>query len=456
MEREPEDPATGELPRISFDDTGGPPRPRRFRRFRLTLKLLLFLMVIYLAFVTVVPGVRKAVGELSRVNPLLIALGFALEMAALFSYSMLTRAALGASGESISSWRLFRIQMSTKALSSIVPGGSAAGSALGYRLMTMSGVQGADAGFALATAGLGSAVMLNLIFWAALIISIPIRGVNAGYATGAVAGVIVMGFAAVLVFGLLEGQTRSEQVLRWIARKLGMNEDRAAAGVKHIGGRLEDLASDRQLLGRVAGWAAANWLLDAAALWVFLRAFGEAADIDALLVAFGLVNVLAVIPITPGGLGLIEVLLPTTLVGFGLTRSTAVLGVASWRLAQFFFPIVLGGVMYASLRVGPWSIQRRERLRTLRDIAADEADNRESALDFAVRFGRRRPAGIDIDESTLRPPIEPELVIDTSGIDELIAATVADEHREQMSADDDPADGAGRAAQEAEPEDPSH
>ena len=82
-----------------------------------------------------------------------------------------------------------------------------------------------------------------------------------------------------------------------------MNEDRTAAGVRHIGMRLEDLASDRRLLGRVLGWAAANWILDAAALWVFLRAFGASTDVDALIVAFGLVNVLAVIPITPGGLG---------------------------------------------------------------------------------------------------------------------------------------------------------
>ena len=36
---------------------------------------------------------------------------------------------------------MFRIQMSTKALANIVPGGSAAGSALGYRLLTLSGIQ---------------------------------------------------------------------------------------------------------------------------------------------------------------------------------------------------------------------------------------------------------------------------------------------------------------------------
>ncbi|MEO7369256.1 MAG: lysylphosphatidylglycerol synthase transmembrane domain-containing protein [Ilumatobacteraceae bacterium] len=384
-----DDPATGELPRISSDDTGGPPRPRRFRPFRFTLKLLAFVTIVYFAIVTIIPGVREAASKLRTVNPWLLALGLALEMSALGAYTLLTRAALGQEAKKISRVRLFRIQMSTKALSSIVPGGSAAGSAMGYRLMTLCGVNGPDAGFALATAGLGSAVVLNLIFWIALMVSIPIHGVNPGYATAAIAGIVLMLVASGIVFGLMEGQGRAERVLRWIARHLRLSEDRAAAGVRHIGMRLEDLARDRRLLARVLGWAAANWILDAAALWVFLRAFGASTEVDALIVAFGLVNVLAVIPIMPGGLGIIDGGLPIALVGFGLTRSVALLGTATYRLAQFFFPIVLGGVLYASLRVGPWSIKRRERLRRLRDIAADPSNN-ERALDFSVRFAQRR------------------------------------------------------------------
>lgn len=395
-------PATGELPKVSADDTGGPPRPRRFRSSRLTLKLLLFVGVLYFALVTVVPGVRKALSELRSVSPILIVTGFLLEVAALYSYSLLTKAALGDAGRVVSSWRLFRIQMSTKALSSIVPGGSVAGSALGYRLMTLSGVPGPDAGFALATSGLGSAVVLNVIFWVALVISIPIRGVNGGYATAAIAGVIIMAFAAMLVFGLLEGQGRAERMLRWFARRMGLDENRAAAGVKHVAGRLDELASDRQLLLRVIGWAAANWLFDAMALWVFLRAFGVSTDVDALVVAFGLANVLAVIPITPGGLLVVDVTLSSALVGFGLSRSTAVLGVAAWRLAQFFFPIVLGGFLYGTLRVGPWSIHRRDRLQRLRDIAAYEAHNPERALDFAVRFGHRPRQRSPLDDESHR------------------------------------------------------
>jgi putative heme transporter len=405
MAIESDDPATGELPRVSSDDTGGPPRPRRFRPFRFTLKLLAFFAIVYFAMVTIVPGFREATGKLRTVNPALLLLGLGLEVTALFAYTLLTRAALGDEGNRISRWRLFRIQMSTKALSSIVPGGSAAGSAMGYRLMTLSGVHGPDAGFALATAGLGSAVVLNFIFWISLMISIPIRGVNPGYATAAIAGIVLMLIASGIVFGLMEGQGRAERVLRWIARKLRFSEDRAAAGVRHIGFRLEDLAGDRRLLGRVLGWAAANWILDAAALWVFLRAFGASTEVDALIVAFGLVNVLAVIPITPGGLGIIDGGLPIALVGFGLPSSIAVLGTATYRLAQYFFPILLGGVFYASLRVGPWSIKRRERLRRLRDIAADPSNN-ERALDFSVRFAQRRKA---MEDNTTPMPIEHEL-----------------------------------------------
>jgi hypothetical protein len=204
-----------------------------------------------------------------------------------------------------------------------------------------------------------------------------------------VAGIILLGAIAGLVYGLLEGRDRSERVFRWIARKLRMNEDRAAAAIRHIAGRLEDLAADRKLLIRVGGWAAANWMLDIAALWIFLRAYGPAPDIDALIVAFGLVNVLAVIPLLPGGLGTIDIGLPLALGGFGVSRATAVLGVGTYRLAQFFFPIVLGGLMYTSLRVGPWSIERRDRLRRLRDLASEPATD-ERALDFAARFERRR------------------------------------------------------------------
>jgi hypothetical protein len=115
----------------------------------------------------------------------------------------------------------------------------------------------------------------------------------------------------------MDGSGRAERFVRWIARKLRLDEDKFAAVLHQVAERLEELISDRQLLRKVVFWATANWLLDAASLWVFLRAFGVSLSLDALLVAFGLANVLAAIPILPGGLGVVDATYLTTLVGFG-------------------------------------------------------------------------------------------------------------------------------------------
>ncbi|MGI9052575.1 MAG: lysylphosphatidylglycerol synthase transmembrane domain-containing protein [Ilumatobacteraceae bacterium] len=381
-------PETGELPPIPRDRPH-PVRRKRIRPVRLTIKVLLMAAVVYFLVIPLIPGLRDALTDLNQVRPIYLFLGVGLQLVCWFCYALLTRSALGEAGKQISPMRMFRIQMSTKALGNIVPGGSAAGSALGYRLLTLSGVSGPDAGFALATAGLGSAVVLNLIFWLSLLVSIPIRGVNPLYASVALVGLGMMAIVALLVVGLQHGQGRAETFLRFLARRFHFDGDRAAAALRQVGTRLEDLVADRQLLKRVVLWASLNWLLDAASLWVFVWAFGGTLDIDALLVAFGLANVAAVIPITPGGLGIVEGIYIPTLVGFGLSNQTATLGVAAYRLAQFWFPILFGGLIYASLRVGPWSIERRERLDRLRDIAQRENDESERRIDFALRHWPR-------------------------------------------------------------------
>lgn len=383
---------TGELPALAADPSR--PVPRR-RPVRFTFKLVAFAIVIYFFVLPLIPGLRQAASDLSRVQPVLLVVGLLLQMSALMCYSALTKAALGEPGRHIPQLQMFRIQMSTRALANIVPGGSAAGSALGYRLLTLSGVRGTDAGFALATAGLGSAIVLNLFLWVGLLVSIPIRGVNAIYAAGALVGLVIMGVAAVLVMGLIDGNGRSERAVRWLARKARLNDDRAAQVLRQLGTRVEDLISDPVLLRRVAGWAVLQWCFDMASLWVFVRAFGATIDLDALLVAFGLANILAAIPITPGGLGIVEATYISTLVGFGIPRRIATLGTASYRIAQFFFPILLGGVLYLSLRVGPWSIERRDRLLRLRELA--EAQPTENRVDFILRFSRRADADPNAD-----------------------------------------------------------
>jgi len=90
--------------------------------------------------------------------------------------------------------------------------------------------------------------------------------------------------------------------------------------------------------------------LDATCLWVFLWSFGSIVSPIDLLVAYGLANVLAAIPLTPAGLGVVETVLITSLVGFGVPHSQAILAVLAYRLVNFWIPIPLGGAAYASLQ----------------------------------------------------------------------------------------------------------
>ena len=121
--------------------------------------------------------------------------------------------------------------------------------------------------------------------------------------------------------------------------------------VQRLANRVRALGADRHLLRQAVSWAAANWLLDAASLWAFLAAYGHITRPIDLFVAYGVANVLAAVPLTPGGLGIVEAVAATSLTGFGVPAAIAWLGVISWRLFNFWLPIPVGAGAYLSLRV---------------------------------------------------------------------------------------------------------
>lgn len=339
------------------------------RAVQRTIFIVVGLFVFYYLVIPTLIRSSDSASLLGEVNPLLVALAIALEIGALVCYTVLTRVTLPDEPR-LSLFTIFRVQLATRSVTNLVPGGSAAGGTLGYRLFTDAGVAPTAAGFSLATVGLGSAVVLNLILWVALLISIPLNGFRPAYVTAAIVGVLLLLFAGGLVYLLLEGRDRAERVLRAIARKIPfVEEDTAARFVHQMADRIQDLAQQPELVRRGVLWATANWLLDAAALWVFLRAFGHSMNPINLIVAYGVTGVLAAIPITPGGLGVVETALPALLVTFGAPVGAAGAAVLSWRLVQFWMPIPLGGISYASLKLGP--LGRRRRLAAVRGLAAE-------------------------------------------------------------------------------------
>lgn len=326
----------------------------RHRRIRREVKwgVGAFVIVLLLEYLVLpeLGGVSRSLHELDRVNVLYLVAGFALEAVSLVAYAQLTRTVLPPSGPTRG--RVLRIELSTLALSHVAPGGTAGGAALGYRLITQEGVSGTDTGFALAMQGMGSAVVLNVIFGVALLISLFLRGYNPLYAVAAGAGVLLMATFAVAIALLTRGHGRVVDVVRRAGTSVPfIDPDRLADAVARFAERLAAFAAQRQVLRRAVGWAAANWLFDAASLWVCVAAFHTLVSPIYLLVAYGLANILAVIPITPGGLGIIEGVLVPTLVGFGVpNKSIALLAVLIYRFFNFWLPIPIGGLSYLSLR----------------------------------------------------------------------------------------------------------
>jgi len=295
-------------------------------------------------------GARRDLNQLARVRVPYLVAGVVLEAAALVAYAELTRTVLP--GHAVRRSRLVRIDLSSLAVSHVVPGGTAPGTGLAYRLITETGVPGADAGFALAMQGVGSAVVLNALFWSALVVSLFLHGFNPLYGVAAGAGVVLMAaFAGAMVL-LLRGRHWAVDMVRRLADHLPfLDGDGVARVVENLATRLQQLVGQPVLLRRAVVWAAANWLLDASCLWVFIAAFGKLVSPIDLLVAYGLANVLAVIPITPSGLGVVESVLISTFVGFGVPSNKAILAVLGYRIVNFWLPIPVGGIAYLSLRV---------------------------------------------------------------------------------------------------------
>lgn len=340
-------------------DTSSAPRHAPGPFSRLTARIppqvrfaLSFGVVIFVVEYVVLPELAKArknLHVLAHVDPWALVLAVGLEVASLLAYAELSRSVFAPNAPSRSV--LLRINMSSLALSHVVPGGTAPGGALAYRLLTEEDVPGSIAAFGLATQGMGSAVVLNLLTWIALVISIPLSGYNRIYGFAALASVFLLLAFFGTVALVTRGQRHADAWLRRLAVHIPfVTPDRISALLENVADRITLLTTNQPLLWRATAWAAANWLLDVASLWVFLLAFHRAVSPIDLLVAYGVANILAVIPITPGGLGVVEATLIGLLTGFGVPAVVASFGVLAWRLVNFWLPIPIGGGCYLTLR----------------------------------------------------------------------------------------------------------
>lgn len=322
------------------------------------------LLLVAVLAVLVLPqgaGSRDALDRLTRIRPGWLVVGTVLEALSLVAYALLTRSMLPAAGRPSYAW-LLRTDVTALGVSHLTPVGAAAGTAVRFRLLRQGGVPAEDALAVMALEGVGSAVVLNVLLGAALLASAAVALPSRAHLAALACVALIVTAAAALMRGTVKHPDRASRVARRAAAVVPRRwRARSERTVRVLLDRSAQLLGDRRLLRRAALWATVNWMLDAASLAVFLAAFGHRVDPAALGVAYGLANVLAAVPVTPGGLGVVEAVAVSTLVGFGAPRGPALLGVLAWRVVQFWLPIPAAAVCYASLQA-----QSRHGVRALR------------------------------------------------------------------------------------------
>ena len=185
---------------------------------KIVLLLILALIVEYLVIPELV-GASKDLYLLGQIGVLWTVAGVALEAASLFCYALLTRVLLPAEGRPGLA-RLFAIDLSAAAVAHVIPAGTIGSAGVGYQLFTSEGLDGTDVGVMMATKGMGSTVVLNVLLWLALVISIPVSGFRPLYATVAIVGAVLLAAFAALVVGFTRGGARAGRILRAVGDKI--------------------------------------------------------------------------------------------------------------------------------------------------------------------------------------------------------------------------------------------
>src|SRR5262249_57329051 len=85
---------------------------------------------------------------------------------------------------------------------------------------------------------------------------------------------------------------------------------------------------------------------DYGVLVVALAAVGDHTRLSLILLAYFVAQLLAQIPLTPGGLGFVEAGLTGTLAIVGVSAGDALVATLAYRLVSYWLPIPIGGVAY--------------------------------------------------------------------------------------------------------------
>ena len=96
--------------------------------------------------------------------------------------------------------------------------------------------------------------------------------------------------------------------------------------------------------------SAGRLLFDYLCLLFSVRAVGAHPRPSLILLAYAVAGIIGLVPITPGGLGIVEASLSGVLVLAGLTGVQAVLATLAYRLASYWLPLLSGPFAYGAFK----------------------------------------------------------------------------------------------------------
>jgi putative heme transporter len=336
------------------------PRPGRRRLFGRAWPWIKYIGGIGLAVLALwaVAGQR---GELSGASHYLahlrwqwLAAAAVLEVGSFVAFAAVQRRLLAAGGVDMSLGRATSVTLASNAIANSIPAGPLVSLVYAFRQYRRRGADSAVAGWTLGALFVSASVTLAVV---------AAGGVAIAGAEGAgldLIGVTVGVLIAAVALGALFVQRRA---LAWVVTSVVRTSERWLGWPRgDVGGRIDDIVIrltavtlTATSLAAVAGWGLANWILDCGCLALSFVALGVGVPWKGLLLAYGAGQLAANLPITPGGLGVVEGSLTIALVEFGGTKVSTVAVVLLYRILSFWVELPVGWATWAAVA---WSDRR--------------------------------------------------------------------------------------------------
>jgi uncharacterized protein (TIRG00374 family) len=241
-------------------------------------------------------------------------------------------------------------QLAGAAFSKVVPGGSAAAAALQARMLAQAGLSPAAVG-----TGLTAGALLLLCALAGLpLLALPALLFGRRIPDGLLeTGAVGLGVFLAL-FGIGALLLVNDRVLTAVARTLQAAERRLSRWRAASDELPERLFHQRDLLRSSLGaaWpqavatAAGRWIFDFLCLYAALLAVGARPPLYVAVLSYSAAQLLGQIPLTPGGLGVVEAGLAGTLTLASVPAASAALATLAYRLVSYWLPMPVGLVAW--------------------------------------------------------------------------------------------------------------